>query len=183
MSAPGPSSQDDPGPRPSGRGAALMAWALSTALIVAAAALAAWGLHALFKPRQVLIPIERPSRVVDLGEPPPSAPSVGAPAPGASSNAPPVVVRNATWIAAPEPEFPAEALRRGVQEGTVRLTCTAGVRARLTDCVIHAETPAGAGFGEASLAAAREAVISPRVIDGKPVPSQITYTNRFRLHE
>ena len=91
------------------------------------------------------------------------------------------MVRNATWIAPPEPEFPAEAVRRGVQEGTVRLTCTAGVRARLTDCVIHAETPAGAGFGQAVLRAARSGRLAPRTVDGAAVGARVEFTTRFRL--
>ena len=92
-----------------------------------------------------------------------------------------LVVTNPSWITPPRPEFPAKARAKGIAQGTVAVRCMSSVEGRLADCVIHAETPAGAGFGEASLAATQDARLSPRMVDGRPTTGKISYTNRFHM--
>jgi TonB family protein len=62
------------------------------------------------------------------------------------------------WSKSPGPEdmtraYPQEAGRVNLA-GSATLECTVGAEGELQDCVASGETPAGAGFGEASLAVA-----------------------------
>lgn len=85
---------------------------------------------------------------------------------------PPVLTENATA------DYPAEAKREGL-EGIVSLELVIGadgivISARLLE-------PAGHGFDEAALAAAKRFVFKPALRDGKPVAAKIRYAYTFRL--
>lgn len=63
---------------------------------------------------------------------------------------------------------PREAFRRR-QGGHVQLACKVGLDSRLRDCRVVAETPVGAGFGTAALAAAQYFRFRPGTLNGAPV--------------
>ena len=80
-------------------------------------------------------------------------------------------ITNATFLERPsgrdfERYFPARALARG-QSGRVVLDCTVAADGRV-GCVVASEEPAGWGFGEASLRAARHFRVAPASADGTP---------------
>jgi len=58
--------------------------------------------------------------------------------------------------------YPAAARAAGV-EGTASLKCVVNQHARLSECVLSAEYPAGSGFGEAALALSRLSKDNPEV--------------------
>ena len=93
----------------------------------------------------------------------------------------PGVVTNPRWIRQAMPEFPEIAKARGVARGLARLECTAGVNSRLSNCVLLHENPPGVGFGAAALKGAERAIVEPRLVDGVPTPSQVTFNVDFRL--
>ncbi|MEO1045950.1 MAG: energy transducer TonB [Pseudomonadota bacterium] len=64
--------------------------------------------------------------------------------------------------------YPKAALRNKVS-GEVELICNVKLNRRVRDCFVESETPAGAGFGQASLTASKRFRIFPREIDGEPV--------------
>lgn len=96
--------------------------------------------------------------------------------------APPIPrkITNARWLTPARPVFPAEAAALGVAEGMARLRCTAATSGVLENCVVVSETPAGAGFGAAALAATSEARVVPRFVDGEPDPSILSFNVHFR---
>ena len=51
----------------------------------------------------------------------------------------------------------------------------------LSDCRIVDEDPAGAGFGQAVIRAARSGRLAPRTVDGAAVGARVEFTTRFRL--
>jgi protein TonB len=51
----------------------------------------------------------------------------------------------------------------------------------MSDCRIISEDPAGAGFGQAALAGARRARVSPREVDGAAVGARVTFNMTFVL--
>ncbi len=57
--------------------------------------------------------------------------------------------------------YPARARDQGL-EGRAVIQCAITDEARLTDCVIISETPAGAGFGQASIRAASKFRMRPK---------------------
>jgi TonB family protein len=84
----------------------------------------------------------------------------------------PAVVEPAT------PEYPAEARAQGVT-GQVTLEIEISDQGAVTDAEVT--TPAGHGFDEAALAAARRMRFSPAEIDGKPAAVRIEYRFDFTL--
>ncbi|HRH20558.1 MAG TPA: energy transducer TonB [Brevundimonas sp.] len=104
--------------------------------------------------------------------PPPPAP----PAPPR----PPVISR-VDWARQPSVEFPERAQARGIESGSVSLTCVVGSDGTPRDCSITSEDPAGAGFGQAALSAMRRARFSPRTVDGVAEGGRANFTIRFRL--
>lgn len=157
-------------------GATVSAWAISIGLVVLTAALTAWGLQVLASSKEDRNPVKRQDMVIDLGEPRPAAPAANA----RDEDLLPVVTQNPSWTVPPRAEFPQKARTAGVTEGVVALVCKSSAEGRLEDCVIHQETPGGAGFGEAALAAVGEARVSPKIVDGRPTPGVVAYTSRFR---
>jgi TonB family protein len=87
---------------------------------------------------------------------------------------PPAVVEPA------EPEYPAEAKAQGLT-GAVTLEIEISAGGQVTDAVVTG--PAGHGFDEAALAAARRLRFSPAEIDGVPAPVRIEYRFDFTLAE
>jgi TonB family protein len=76
------------------------------------------------------------------------------------------------------PEYPAEARALGLT-GAVTLELELSAQGEVTDAVVTA--PAGHGFDEAALDAARRLRFSPAEIDGKPSPVRIEYRFTFTL--
>ncbi|MDP8915630.1 MAG: energy transducer TonB [Pseudomonadota bacterium] len=78
------------------------------------------------------------------------------------------------WILRPDAEtavryYPAQALAQDLS-GRVRLSCVVAINGSLDSCEVLSESPAGAGFGEASrLMALREFKMKPQMVDGEPV--------------
>jgi TonB family protein len=85
---------------------------------------------------------------------------------------PPAVVTPA------QPEYPADARAQGLT-GQVSLQLEISAEGAVTDAVVT--VPAGHGFDEAALAAARRLVFSPAEIDGKPAAVRIEYRFDFTL--
>ncbi|NBB64869.1 TonB family protein, partial [Pseudomonas sp. ODNR1LW] len=106
------------------------------------------------------------------GPPPPPAP----PAPVR-----PPVITSVNWSRQPRPEFPERAQERGIEEGTVVLSCTVQPNGSATNCSIVSETPTGAGFGREALSSMRSARFSPGTVDGVAQGGTARFTVRFRL--
>jgi TonB family protein len=77
-----------------------------------------------------------------------------------------------------EPEYP-EAARAAGLTGVVMLEVEISETGEVTDAVVTG--PAGQGFDEAALAAARKLRFSPAEIDGAPAPVRIEYRFTFSL--
>jgi hypothetical protein len=76
------------------------------------------------------------------------------------------------WQALPEAAqlaFPEAARAKGLQRGRAEVDCLVGPFWALTDCRVVKETPEGAGFGDAALAAAAHFALSAWSFDGRPV--------------
>jgi TonB family protein len=74
--------------------------------------------------------------------------------------------------------YPKQALDEGFRSpAEVALTLTIDVAGAVTQAVV--EKPAGHGFDEAALAAARKLEFSPAMRDGKPVAARIRFVYRF----
>ena len=130
-------------------------------------------------PPPVLIPSAPP---VIIPAPPPviiPAPPRPRPGPPPAAAARPSVITNPGWYTRPSPEYPALAIANGVTEGHATLQCVVNRDGRLPDCQIVGETPAGNGFGPATLAAAADARVSPRTVDGAAVGARVRFTVRF----
>jgi TonB family protein len=97
--------------------------------------------------------------------------------PGASAGAPASAI---SWSRYPAVEFPERAAARGATEGSVILSCTTQANGSLSACEIKSEEPAGLGFGQAALAGAQRARVSPRYIDSVG-PGVIEVPMRFRV--
>lgn len=67
--------------------------------------------------------------------------------------------------------------------GRVTLECVVRSNGRLTDCRVIEENPAGYGFGEAALNAARETRVSPRSGGSGADGARIRWTTRFQPME
>lgn len=74
--------------------------------------------------------------------------------------------------------YPEPARRAGI-EGTVVLQIDVDARGGVTDVIVL--EPAGHGFDDAAVAAARQFTFRPAESDGTPVPVRITYRTRFQL--
>lgn len=102
--------------------------------------------------------------VIIPGPPPPPAP----PPPSRTT-----VITNPNWVVRPDGAalihmYPREAMAQGI-EGQATIECDVLNDGRLHGCVIVNETPAGYGFGEATLRAAILFRMSPQTRDGVAV--------------
>lgn len=98
--------------------------------------------------------------------------ALAADAPAGQLTRAPAVVAPAT------PEYPADARAQGLT-GRVTLEIEISDQGEVTDAVVTG--PAGHGFDEAALAAARKLRFSPAEIDGKPAAVRIEYRFDFTL--
>lgn len=155
----------------------IVAWVVGLVLIAALAAVVAGGVWWLQKTRFDIRPIEQHEQ--DLVEviPPPVMPEP--PPPVTTEDG--VVIRNASWVTAPRPEYPQLAQDRGVESGSVQLECRTLVNGLIGRCTVIHETPPGVGFADAAIAAARASRLRPREVDGVPVEGSIRFTTSFRL--
>lgn len=71
-------------------------------------------------------------------------------------------------------------MSRGIESGRVGISCTVQQDGSLSNCSVTSEDPAGAGFGQAALAAARRSRVSPRTVDGAAQGATVRYTVSFR---
>lgn len=85
------------------------------------------------------------------------------------------------WARLPSPEFPERAMARGVTEARVMIRCGHDQTGALTDCEVAEESPAGMGFGSASLAGARRARLAPSTIDWLPSDALVAFAVNFRM--
>jgi len=160
------------------RGSDFVIWVLVIAALLGFASGAAWLLS------NIRLKLDLPD-AADGGvyeERPASTPPADA-IPGAPPSAGPngEVVRTPVWVRPPAPEFPELAMRRGIEQGSVTLRCKATASGRVGPCAVLNESPADAGFAEAAVAAARDARVEPRTVDGVRTDSMISYRVRFRI--
>lgn len=92
----------------------------------------------------------------------------------------PGLITAPTWERPPTVEYPERAMSRGIESGDVVLRCLAHPNGSLSGCEIVSEDPAGAGFGQAALAGARRARMTPRTADDMEEPPRVQFTVRFR---
>jgi hypothetical protein len=86
------------------------------------------------------------------------------------------------WAQFPTVEFPERASARLVSYGRVILLCRFEPTGFLTQCQIAEESPAGMGFGLASLAGARRgARLNQQTLDRLPSDSVVAFSITFRL--
>ncbi len=149
----------------------IVIWCLVLAAMFGLAVLANGWFAARFGNEQA---VERIETLPQAAPDAPPRPTIG---PNGEVMQPPV------WARPPAPEYPALAMRRGVESGVVELRCVTLVSGELGPCRVMAEDPAGAGFGEAALRGVRDARVVPRSIDGRDTPSMIQFKVRFRLSE
>ncbi|MDQ8029415.1 MAG: energy transducer TonB [Brevundimonas sp.] len=129
-------------------------------------------------------PVETPPtpkelRIENPGPPviTPTPPQVAPPAPPAR----PSVITQPSWARQAPPEFPERAISRGIESGRVTLQCTVQSNGNLSNCSVVSEDPAGAGFGQSALAAARRSRVSPRTVDGAAEGALVRWTTRFQM--
>lgn len=92
----------------------------------------------------------------------------------------PSIITNPSWSRHPMPSYPAAALEQGLTRGTVSLSCTVAAGGKVSDCSILHEDPVGAGYGAAALAAAAEARLSPRTVEGAAIGGTVRFRVRFQ---
>ena len=71
-------------------------------------------------------------------------------------------------------EYYPDVAQRESKTGTSTIKCVVTPRGSLTNCQVLSESPAGYGFGQASVRMARVFKIKPATRDGKPVEGTIT---------
>ena len=122
---------------------------------------------AMVAPRTVLVPAPK-AEPAPLPEPAPAA------APQAQ------VITNPGWTRHPMPmSYPAAALEQGSYSGSADLSCTVQADGSVSGCTILDETPVGLGYGAAAVAAAADARLSPRSLEGVAVGGTVRFTIRF----
>lgn len=180
---PAPSGPEAPGPEPTRRGSRVWVWVLVVAALIVVVTF--YFANARFTLREVNYTDESVDLELIEPVPPPVAQSrTDAPPPP-----PPVqtvgpngeVLRHPAWVKVPVPVFPGLAMRRGVEQGAVVLRCETLATGQFGACEVLSETPPGAGFAEAALAATRQARVRPYSIDGFETDSDVTFTVRFRM--
>lgn len=131
-------------------------------------------------PPVVLAPTPKDQRIENPGPPVvTTTPPQPAPVP-----APPVrqsVITQPSWARQVLPEYPERAIARGIETGRVTIQCNVQPNGSLTNCSVVSEDPAGAGFGQAALAAARRSRVSPRTVDGAAEGAVVRWTSRFQM--
>ena len=165
-----------------------VAWAVALTVIVALSGLTAMALRstgpavqdAANRLEAATAMLRPPPEVIPLPGMPPAEPDTHneAPADRASAEA---VITNPTWVRRPGGEFPERAQRRGVEYGEVELQCPVDAEGRIASCWILSESPPGADFGQAALAGAVGARLSPKTVNGVAEPGMVRFRTRFAL--
>ncbi len=65
--------------------------------------------------------------------------------------------------------------------GAASIRCQAEIDGRVDECQILSETPAGVGFGAATLRTAAYFTMNPATLDGKPIRASVTIPLNWRL--
>ena len=107
------------------------------------------------------------------------APGVGA----TQDSARPSDITRVTWAQHPTPMYPAVAAANGIDSGTVTLSCLVEADGSASGCTVLTESPEGAGFGEAALAAMERARFSVGMMETATPGARARFTIRFRLAE
>lgn len=151
----------------------IVAWVAGLVLIIVLAALVAtfvwWVQHTRFELSPVAYEAEERLEVIPVPEVPVTISEDG------------VQIRNASWLVSPRPEYPRRAQVRGVESGLVELECLTLVNGLIGSCEVVRETPAGVGFADAAIAAARKSRVRPREVDGVATESIISFKATFRV--
>lgn len=91
------------------------------------------------------------------------------------------------WVRRPSGDdvesFYPRAARNIALSGRATVQCTVGVDGKTKDCSVLAESPAGVGFGEATIRILNRAQFRPRLVDGRPAESMVRVPFRFVLAE
>lgn len=115
--------------------------------------------------------------------PAPAAPPVARPEEPAPEKPKPTrrsgLITAPTWERSPPVEYPERAMSRGIESGLVVLRCRPNASGALSNCMIVSESPAGAGFGQAALAGARRARLSPDTVNDIDEDASVQFTVRF----
>lgn len=170
---------------------AVLAWSCAAIVAIVLAGLATIGFQVIGAHRQVVVDWWEAAVAESSGG---NAPRVVVePLPGVPPTIPPVsppetdangegrVIVSPTWLVTPQSEYPALALRQGVESGRVELQCPVTADGHIPSCWILSETPAGAGFGQAALVGAVQARLQPGTVDGERIDAMIRYSVAFRL--
>jgi TonB family protein len=104
----------------------------------------------------------------------------GGPAPSPAPLPRPEDIERPQLVRDAQPRYPAAAWDAQI-EGDVVLLLTVDAGGQVTEVAV--DTPAGHGFDEAAVRAARDLRFTPARVAGTPVPIQIRYTFRFRVPE
>lgn len=88
-----------------------------------------------------------------------------------------------TWLRKPDfaqlrAAWPAGAAKKG-QSGFAAVACEVNVQGGLENCKVEREEPAGAGFGVAALSLTPSFQMKPKLVDGKPVRSEVRVPIKF----
>ena len=123
-----------------------------------------------------ITPTKKEDRIENVGPPviTQAPPQVAPPPPPRPS-----VIRNPSWSRQPTVEYPERAQSRGIERGRVGVECLVNPNGSMSDCRITSEDPPGVGFGQAALAGARRARVSPREVDGAAVGARVTFNMTF----
>ncbi|GLS02464.1 hypothetical protein GCM10007859_24880 [Brevundimonas denitrificans] len=176
-----PAPPEPEAPEPKRRDSRARRLLLIVALIALVAFLALYVVGARFTLREVTYDEHSVDLEIIEPLPPPVAQPAVPPPPKSSTGPNGEMLRHPEWVKQPAPDFPALAMRRGVEQGAVVLRCETLATGQFGACEALSEIPAGAGLAEAALAATRQARVRPYSIDGFETDSEVTFTVRFRM--
>ncbi len=160
----------------------VIAWVAGLGLIVGLASLTAFGVHLLQRREARLEVREREYISPPLVQIAPPSQETPRPEPGPPVTGPDgLAISNPGWIVPPRPEFPRQAQRANLESGFVQLDCIATADGRIRACDVVTETPAGAGFAQSAVEAAKAARLRPRTVNGEATGGRIRFSTRFSL--
>lgn len=172
----------------------VVSWLFAITLLVVSAGLVTWAIQggirmasaieaevekdrARSEAPVLLIRPEEGGEAALIPDPPPPS---GSAADRVPSSLPPLASAP-TWLQRPEPSYPREAIRAGIEQGEVDLRCVARANGQIAFCAIASETPEGYGFGREAVRAAQDARMQPGEAAGEPVDVSVHFSVRFRL--